>query len=134
MKNFDIDSKSKISSGFQVPEGYFDSLPAQVMLKIQQPERPVIQLFNNKFKAFLAAASIIIIGLLLTQFNFARPTTSSDDIENYIAYQTSISQYDLVNILDENDIENMKIDYDLTQQEVSTFLASQNNLDLLINE
>lgn len=134
MKNFDIDSKSKISSGFQVPEGYFDSLPAQVMLKIQQPERPAIQLFNNKFKAFLAAASIIIIGLLLTQFNFATPTTSSDDIENYIAYQTSITQYDLVNILDENDIENMKIDYDLTQQEVSTFLASQNNLDLLINE
>ena len=56
-------------------------------------------------------AAIFIIALLLPQlFSTATKTAEVDDssIETYLSYQSNVTQYDIINLLDEQDIDALK--------------------------
>lgn len=134
MTHFDENSTDKIKSGFKTPDNYFNEFPQIVMQKIADEEKPVISLFTKQVKVIMAVAASLIIGVAVTQVNFSSPTINSVDIENYIAYNSNLTQYDLVNILEEDDINNMSIDYELKSEDITDFLENNPNIDLLINE
>ena len=79
-----------------------------------------------------AAAAILIFGLSIPIYNqFNSPTSEIDDVtlENYIAYQSSISDTDLVNLLDEEDIQKMSIDLDIEDKTIENELTENKNLE-----
>jgi hypothetical protein len=54
-----------------------------------------------------AVAVICFLSLLLMPCTLAKEIDSAT-FENYLSYQTNINQYDLINVLDEEDINTIK--------------------------
>lgn len=133
MKNFDIDKSPKISSGFKVPEDYFNQFSAKVLHEINQEEKPVISIYK-RYQVLMAAAAVLLIGLLLPFTQTDSQEINQSDIENYFAYNSNLSQYDLVRNLEENEIDNMTINYELNSDDVADFLGYNSNVEMLIND
>lgn len=133
MKNFDIDKSPKISSGFNVPEDYFEQFSAKVLHEINQEEKPVISIYK-RYRVLMAAAAVLLIGLLLPFTQTDSQEINQSDIENYFAYNSNLSQYDLVRNLEENEIDNMTINYELNSDDVADFLGYNSNVEMLIND
>lgn len=132
MKDFKLDENPKIPSGFKTPDGYFDSLPEKVMMRLQEQETvKVIPIFARR-KTWIAAAAALLILALSIPFLWNEPkTTTLDDaaIENYISYQANISQYDLVNLLDDSDIDQMESDLPIEDETIEDILISNTNFE-----
>ena len=142
MKEFKLDSIPKIETGFKIPDGYFENFAQQVMEKLPQEESKVIPLFRkHKVLALLAAATV---ALLLTIPIFTSSSTITKEIdsatlESYLSYQTNISQYDLINALDKNDInaikKNVAIEENTMEPEtIEDILIGNGNLEHLLLE
>ncbi len=134
MINFDENNSSKVKSGFTTPDNYFETFSHTILQKIKEDEKPVIPLFSNKLRLLLAVAATLLIGLFITQFQFTSQNISSEEIENYIAYSSSMSQYELVSMLDQEDIDNMTLDYNIEADDLTEFLHHNSNIEILINE
>ena len=55
-------------------------------------------------------------------------------MENYLAYQSNISQYDLINLLDSEDIQSLDIDLALEDNTIEDILTNNNNFENYIYE
>ncbi|MCW2120187.1 hypothetical protein [Flavobacterium sp. 7A] len=111
MKEFKLDTTPKISTGFITPDNYFENFSERVMLQLPEKEAKVLSIFQNKKSVILMVAAIFIIALLMPKlFSSLTKTTELDDssIESYLTYQSNVSQYDIINLLDEEDIEALK--------------------------
>ena len=132
MKTFKLENEPKIESGFKTPEHYFDTFSARVMQQLPKEEPKTISIFTKRKTWLYAAAAILIFGLSIPIYNqFNSPTSEIDDVtlENYIAYQSSISDTDLVNLLDEEDIQKMSIDLNIEDKTIENELTENKNLD-----
>ncbi|GIZ10328.1 hypothetical protein [Flavobacterium sp. UMI-01] len=109
MKEFKLDTTPKIPTGFQTPEGYFDTLSERVLQQLPEKESKVISIFKNNKKAFLMVAAVFVIALLIPSL-YQTKTTELDDsaIENYLTYQSNVTQYEIINLLDDEDIDELK--------------------------
>ncbi len=134
MINFDENNSSKVKSGFTTPDNYFETFSNTILQKIKEDEKPVISLFSNKIRLVLAVAATLLIGLFVSQFQFTSQNIPSEDIENYIAYSSSMNQYELVSMLEQDDIDNMTLDYNLESDDIGEFLHHNSNIEILINE
>lgn len=132
MKTFKLENEPKIESGFKTPEHYFDDFSARVMQQLPEEEPKTISIFSKRKTWLYAAAAILIFGLSIPFYNqFNSPSSEIDDVtlENYIAYQSSISDTDLVNLLDEEDIQKMSIDLDIEDKTIENELTENKNLE-----
>lgn len=132
MKTFKLENEPKIESGFKTPEHYFDTFSARVKQQLPKEEPKTISIFTKRKTWFYAAAAILIFGLSIPIYNqFNSPTSEIDDVtlENYIAYQSSISDTDLVNLLDEEDIQKMSIDLNIEDKTLENELTENKNLE-----
>ena len=132
MKTFKIENEPKIESGFKTPEHYFDTFSERVMQKLQKEEPKTISIFSKRKTWFYAAASILIFGLSIPIYNqFNGCATEIDDatLENYLAYQSSVSDTDLVNLLDEDDIQKISIDLNIEDKILENELTENKNLE-----
>lgn len=136
MKEFKLDQQPKIRTGFVHPERYFENVETEILQKIAQQEIPVRNLFSAKTWS-IAAAAIIVIALSIPiahQMTTNSNEISEEQLEYYIARQSNISEDDIVDLLDEEKIQNMKIDLKLDAQEVEEILLTGNNVEeYLIN-
>lgn len=132
MKTFKLENEPKIASGFKTPENYFDNFSAKIVHRIE-PEEPQIRSIFYKTKTWLyAAAAILIIGLsipIYNQFNASSIEIDDATLENYIAYQSSVSNTDLANLLDEEDIQKMTIDLNIEDKTLENELTQNKNLE-----
>lgn len=130
MNEFKLDNH-KIKSGFTTPEGYFDTLSEQINAKITSKEPKVISLFQKHKKTIFAVAAVLAI-LMSIPFFLKLPSKVSDldqaVIENYISYNTKITPYELVEYLDKEDIENLKVDFKIQDDVLEESLL--NNIDV----
>ena len=137
MKPFDIESNEKIETGFKIPANYFDDLSLKIMEQIPASEPKVISIFQKRKGLFMMAAAILILALMVPVFNNLSTTKKELDsaaLENYITYQSNVNQYDLISILETEDITNMSSGIVLEDQVVEDVLSTNSNLENLILE
>lgn len=133
MKDFKLDKETKLSSGFKVPDHYFDDLQSKIMQRLPEQEPQIISIFTTRKKWFFAAAAVLILTLSLPLINHMNAPFSSnvDDaaLENYLINHAELSDDDLVEVLDIEDLQNMKINMRIEDQDLEDILTSNNNLE-----
>lgn len=132
MNKFDLDKHTKITTGFKVPEDYFEQLPNTILNKIKSEKARKTKVIKLKNIAFASAAVFILlfsISFLIKNSNATLEEIETPILENYIAYQTSISTYDLYNLLDAEDINAIQIDLNFEDQSVEDLLTTNPNFE-----
>lgn len=133
MKTFKLDNEPKIESGFKTPENYFDTFSARVMQQLPKEEPKTISLFSKRKSWIYAAAAVLVLALTLpvvyTNFYRSSPEIDEATLENYISYNTSISDTDLVNLLDEKDIQKIDIGMNIEDKTIENELSENKNLE-----
>lgn len=137
MKAFKLDTEPKIPSGFSVPENYFENFSVKFLEDFPKEEPKIIPLFSKSKKIILAVAAVLVAALSFPLYNHFSASTAPFDtltVENYLAYQPNITQYDLINEMDVNQA--------LPYNEITTadativeeYLLKEGNLEQLILE
>ncbi|MBZ4033418.1 hypothetical protein K6T82_01475 [Flavobacterium sp. 17A] len=137
MKTFKLENEPKIKSGFKTPENYFDDFSEKVLQQINEKEVKVIPFYKRKKTISLAAAAIIGFALLIPIVNNYRANSNDLDeatLETYLSYHSNISQYDLIQKLDDSDIEKLGNDVTLEDETLEDILATSSNIEHLISE
>lgn len=132
MKTFKLDNEPKIKTGFTVPENYFEDFSTKMMQQLPENEPKVISIFARKKTWMYAAAAILVLTLSLPIYNNYFSHSSEIDeatLENYITYQSTVSDTDLVNLLDEQDIQKMSVDLDIEDITIENELSQNKNLE-----
>lgn len=132
MKTFKLDKEPKIKTGFTVPEHYFEDFSAKMMQQLPENEPKVISIFARKKTWMYAAAAVLILTLSIPIYNnFSNNSSEIDDatLENYITYHSTVSDTDLVNLLDEQDIQKMNIDLKIEDITIENELSENSNLE-----
>ena len=137
MKRFTLDNHPKIQSGLQAPDGYFDTLSARILDNLPAHTPRVIPFYRKKMTWIASAAAVLVLALMipfLTRNTISSDTIDATSIENYLSYQSNLSQYDLIDLLDDKDVKNIDIDLALDDKAVEEYLAQNNNVELYLNE
>jgi hypothetical protein len=133
MTAFKLNNRQKITTGFKVPEHYFEDFSAKVMQQINAEEQvEVIPFADDKRKTwFYAVAAILIMALMVPVYiNYqSKKVLDPESIENYISYQSTISQYDLIDLLDDQDIDKLNINMDLEKETIEEVLVNSADLE-----
>lgn len=137
MKAFKLENEPKIKSGFKTPENYFDDFSEKVLQQLHQKEVKVIPFYKRKKTLSLAAAAVIGFALMIPIVNNYRATSNDLDeatLETYLSYQSNISQYDLIQKLDDSDIEKLNNNITLEDETLEDILSTSPNIEHLISE
>lgn len=135
MKTFKLDNEPKITPGFKVPENYFEDFQAKMMKQLLVKEQKVISIFARKKTWIYSAAAILVMALTVPLYQYLFNTSTVNEsitLENYIAYQTTVSNIDIAYLLDEKDIQNINIDLNIEDRILENELSSNNNLEQYI--
>ncbi len=136
MKPFLLDNRPKIEPGFKVPENYFDDFSAKFMAQLPENEPKVIAVFAKRKSWFYAAAAVFILTISIpaTIYFNQQKQLDSQDLENYLAANNSISETELISNLEEKDIKKIKIDLKIEDKTIENELISSDDLEnYLIN-
>lgn len=137
MKDFKLDREPKISNGFKIPESYFDDFQRRIMQNLPVQGSKVIPLFARRRTWMMTAVAVLVFALMVPIYNnFYKNTDEIDAVsmENYLAYQSNISQYDLINMLDSEDIQSLDVDLALEDKTIEDILTNNTNLENYIYE
>jgi cell division protein FtsL len=132
MKNFNLGNEPKITSGFTTPDGYFDTFSEKVLAQLPKQETKVISIFSSKKVWYFAVAAILILMLsvpLFTKYSTQQEEIDTAALENYIAYQSNISEEEIVNLLEQDDLDKMKLDFNIDDATIEDALKSNSNLE-----
>lgn len=138
MKEFKLNNNPKIGSGLKTPDDlYFEKFSANLLENLPKNEPKTISLFQKKKTIIMMVAAVFVLALTIpTLLNNASRTNDLDTttLENYLSYQSNINQYDLINALDAEDINNIDTDIALKDQTIEDILVSNSNLENYIIE
>lgn len=137
MKKFNLENVPKTTSGFIVPDNYFEDFSKKVLSQLPDETNRVIPLYKQKNKLLFAVAAILVIGLFIPIYNqLSRPSEELDltTLENHLSYQTNINQYDLISELDEDDINKMGATIQLKDEIIEEHLSTNSDLERLLSE
>lgn len=132
MNDFKLDSELKVKAGFKIPEDYFENFSQKVFQQLPEEEFKVISIFQKPKIWLTAVAAVLVLALGIPLYSlFSTNNTELDEatLENYIANHSNISQYDLIALLEKEDIENMKIDLNLEDETLEILLSTNSNLE-----
>lgn len=132
MERFKLGENNKIEQGFNPPESYFDNFTERLMQKLPEKETRVIPLYKKASVWISSVAAVLILALGLTMYlrsNSAPAKADNTSIENYLAYQSNISAYDIIQELDQQDIDELETALSVNavnQNTVEQYLYEQN--------
>lgn len=132
MKKFNLNNQTKISSGFTTPESYFEDFSSLMMEKVSTLEvkKPPVFTLN---RVIYAAAAVLILALSIPFFMQESTLTveqiDNDSVENYISFNSNVSSYDIINLMDSKNLEAMQVDMNLENQTVEDILTSNPNFE-----
>lgn len=132
MKDFKLEEHPKIGSGFITPEHYFETVTAKINEQLLHQKPKVIPLFNRKKTWITVAAAVLIMALFVPIYNTIKPQETiidSASIENYLTYQSNISQFDLVNLLDDIDVQAIDLDILVEDNTIEEILSTNSNFE-----
>ncbi|MFL9844019.1 hypothetical protein [Flavobacterium rhizosphaerae] len=124
MKNFKLDNNVKTGSGFKVPDGYFESFTEKMMQQLPQKQTVVKPLYRRlPVWVRTAAIFILLVGIAFfiknTKFQSA---PNSQDIEDYLVYQTNFTSYDMMQHLNHKDIEELESSIAISDDAIENYL------------
>lgn len=137
MKAFKLENEPKIASGFKTPEGYFDTLSANVLEQLNAKEVKVIPIYQRKNVISMLVAAVLILALMIPigyNYNKNAKELDEDTLETYLSYQSNLNQYDLMKELDNNDIQKLGKNVALEDETIEDILSSNPNIENLISE
>lgn len=141
MKAFKLENEPKTGTGFKTPDNYFDTLSAKVLQQINEEEVEkkvkVIPIYKRKKALSMVAAAAIFIGLLIpivNNYNNNSKDLDEDTLETYLAYQSNLNQYDLIQKLDTKDIQELSKNVAVEDETLEDVLVSNPNIENLISE
>lgn len=136
MKEFKLENKPKIESGFKTPEHYFENFSEKLMQNLPANEPKVISIFQRRKRSLMIAAAILIIALMIPLLynTTANKELDQTTLENYLSYQTSMTQFDLISALESEDINNINTTVALEDKTIEDMLARNPDLEQLLNE
>lgn len=136
MKEFKINDKNKITSGFTIPEGYFDEFSIDVNNNLSQPnnDRKVISINTKRWITSVAAVLIVALSVTVYTKLIIENPEDSIEMENYITNHSEISQYDLITLLDKKDIENLSIEMNTSNTKTDEEFANTNEIENYLND
>jgi hypothetical protein len=137
MKEFKLENESKITTGFKTPDNYFNDFSTKVLNQINEGEVKVIPIYKRKKVLAMLAAAVVFIALMIPVVNNYNNTSKDLDantLETYLAYQSNLNQYDLINQLDTKDIESLNNNVALEKETLEDILSSNPNIESLISE
>jgi hypothetical protein len=138
MNDFKLDNEPKIKSGLQIPENYFDTLSEKVMNHLPKEEPKVVSLWDRNKRWIYSAAAIIVLSLtipLANQFQTTSnevATTEASEIENYLAYHASLSDDEIIKLLDKEDIAQIEVSNSLDEEALKQALSEDSNTEYYI--
>ncbi|WP_284652993.1 hypothetical protein [Flavobacterium terrisoli] len=131
MKPFKLDNEPKVTSGFTMPEGYFDTFADQVLNQLPNSAPKVISIFSRNRTWYYAAAAVAVMLLSIPVYNNLYGNSEEVDaiaLEDYINNNATISNEEIASLLETEDLEKMKLELNLQDEEVEDILI--NNFDL----
>lgn len=132
MNDFKLNTKQKINSGFKTPDHYFDEFSEKLLQKLPENESKVIPLFAQRKTWFYVAAAILILALsipIVNQYNTQKTEIDATTLENYLAINSGITEVDLIDLLQEKDIEQIKINHQIDDKTVEDILITNTNIE-----
>jgi hypothetical protein len=132
MKTFKLDNEPKLNTGFTVPENYFEDFSKKIMQQLPEKEPKLIPIYVRKKTWMYAAAAILVMAFSIPFYtNYFSNSSEIDDVtlENYITYHSTVSDTDLVNLLDEQDIQKMSVDLGIEDVTIENELSQNKNLE-----
>jgi hypothetical protein len=126
MKQFDLDNDPKISSGFNIPEDYFETFENKIMdnlpLMKQLPEKEVkvISFFKTRKMWFSGVAAVLVLSILIPVY-FSYTKTNYLTTEEYLAYDTNCTTEDIAEQLTDDDINEIEESLNLYDQETTNY-------------
>lgn len=135
MNKFSLEKHPKIKSGFTAPENYFHNLPMEILAKtkIEQPKKGKV--FTLKNLGYAAAAVLVLalsISFLISKSTISFEEVDTATLENYITYQSNVSQFELLNLMDSYQIESMQIQLNLEDESIENILTTNSNFELYL--
>jgi hypothetical protein len=131
MKNFTIDNEPKIKSGFKIPDDYFENFSAKLLVQIPENQVKTIPFFANRKTWIYAAAAVFVLSISIPFYNKTTNSNQMDDvaIENYMANNNTITDDDLLSLLDENDIKNLNLNLTIDDELIENELVENKNIE-----
>lgn len=133
MNKFILDNEPKIETGFTVPDNYFENFEVRIPAEKTRKKSKVYQFYaENKVWILSSAALLALLFTLI--FQSANPTEEvyATEIENHILYHSTLSDDDIVNLLDEESISNIKVTSAVDAKEIEETLMEESNLEAYI--
>lgn len=133
MNDFKLDTNPKTKSGFEIPDNYFETFSDRLMQNIakESNEPKVISFYARNKNWIYSAAAILVISFTLPVMNFFNTTSdaiSNVEVENYLANHSTITDDDIVNLLDKEDIQKIAIETPINNLTTDDMMAQ--NVDI----
>ncbi|MFE3866587.1 hypothetical protein ACFX5E_00700 [Flavobacterium sp. LS2P90] len=137
MKAFKLENEYRIESGFKTPDHYFDHLSAKVLEQLPENEPKVISIFHRRKTVILMIAALLILALMIPIYTTVSTNSKELDettLENYLAYQSNLNQYDLISELETEDITKMQPVYSPEDKVIEDILTTNSDVEQLLFE
>ena len=137
MKAFKLENEPKIESGFKTPDHYFDHLSAKVLEQLPKNEPKVISIFQKRKKVIMMVAAVLILALMIPFYTSISTNSKELDettLENYLAYQSNLNQYDLISELETEDITKMQPVSTPEDKVIEDILTTNSDVEQLLFE
>lgn len=137
MKAYKLENEPRIEPGFKTPDHYFDNFSAKVLKQLPENEPKVISIFQKRKTLIMMIAAVLILALMIPIYISISTNSKELDetaLENYLAYQSNLSQYDLISELKTEDISKMQPVSSPEDQVIEDILATNSDIEHLITE
>lgn len=135
MKPFKLDNEPKITSGFTTPEGYFESFTDTILNQLPTGEPKVISIFSRRKTWYYAAAAVVVVMLsvpVYTNYFGSSEEVDAVALEDYITNHATISDEEIAKLLDQDDLEKIKLELNLGEEEMEDILLNNTDLEQYI--
>ncbi|WP_395067149.1 hypothetical protein [Flavobacterium sp.] len=135
MKDFKLDTHPKITSGYAIPEHYFDTFSEKILLQLPKEEPRILSFYARNRTWIYSAAAVLVLALSIPvvyqlQNNQNEMTTS--EVETYITQHTTVSDDDIVDLLDKEDIDKLKTDVPIENEVLEDVLSNNSEIEQYI--
>jgi hypothetical protein len=107
MKPFKLENEPRIKSGFKTPEGYHDSFSSKFLQNLPKEKTTdsvkTISIFRKRKTIIMAIAAILVLAIMIPILYTSDTKNNELDsvtIENYLAEESNMNQYELIGEID----------------------------------